>query len=121
MSVECLTRTVCPVENLRRRLRHLLGIPRQRPQYRRNAAWRTGPRGEDEITSMFEELDVVTLTHDIPEHSLSKDSRGTVVHCYADRQAFEVEFGAESGETLALLTLEKGEIQAYFPESVNPR
>jgi hypothetical protein len=60
---------------------------------------------------MIKELDVVTLTHDIAEHSLSKGSQGAVVHCYNDEQAFEVEFVAESGETLALLTLEKADIQ----------
>ena len=34
------------------------------------------------------------------------------MHCYNDEQAFEVEFVAESGETLALLTLEKADIQS---------
>jgi hypothetical protein len=61
---------------------------------------------------MFKELDVVMLTCDISEHGLSKGSRGAVVHCYNDEQAFEIEFVAESGETLALLTLRKGDIQA---------
>ena len=60
---------------------------------------------------MFEELDIVTLTHEISEHGLPKGSRGAIVHCYTDKQAFEVEFVAESGETLALLTLEKADIQ----------
>ena len=65
---------------------------------------------------MFEELDVVTLTRNIPEHGLLKGSRGAIVYCYADRQAFEVEFVAESGETLALLTLGAGDIQACCPQ-----
>ncbi|MFH7244146.1 MAG: DUF4926 domain-containing protein [Spirulina sp.] len=65
---------------------------------------------------MIKELDVVMLTHDIPEHGLSKGSRGAIVHCYADRQAFEVEFVAESGETLALLTLGSEDIRAYCPQ-----
>jgi hypothetical protein len=60
---------------------------------------------------MPKELDVVTLTHDIPEYGLLKGSRGAIVHCYADKQAFEVEFVAESGETLALLTLEQADIR----------
>jgi hypothetical protein len=66
---------------------------------------------------MLKELDVVTLTRHIPEHGLPKGSRGAIVHCYRDKHAFEVEFVAESGETLALLTLEKGDIQAYCPQS----
>lgn len=61
---------------------------------------------------MTKELDVVTLTRNIPEHGLSKGSQGAVVHCYKDEQAFEVEFVAESGETLALLTLEEADIQS---------
>jgi translation initiation factor IF-3 len=61
---------------------------------------------------MIKELDVVTLTRNIPEHGLPKGSQGAVVHCYNDEQAFEVEFVAESGETLALLTLEKADIQS---------
>lgn len=65
---------------------------------------------------MMKELDVVTLIHDIPEHGLLKGNRGAIVHCYMDKQAFEVEFVAESGETLALLTLETGDIQAYCPQ-----
>lgn len=65
---------------------------------------------------MFKELDIVTLTHDISEHGLSKGSLGAIVHCYADRQAFEVEFVADSGETLALLTLKTGDIRAYCPQ-----
>jgi hypothetical protein len=69
---------------------------------------------------MFKELDVVTLTYNLPGHGLQKGSRGAIVHCYTDKQAFEVEFVAESGETLALLTLGKGDIQAYCPPSSNP-
>ncbi|MBP0029831.1 DUF4926 domain-containing protein [Roseofilum sp. Guam] len=60
---------------------------------------------------MFQELDVVTLNHDFEEHGLKKNSKGTIVHCYADEQAFEVEFLSESGETLALLTLAKSDIE----------
>lgn len=60
---------------------------------------------------MIEELDVVTLTHDIQEHGLKKGSKGAVVHCYEDRLAFEVEFVSDTGETVALLTLERADIQ----------
>jgi hypothetical protein len=65
---------------------------------------------------MIKELDVVALTRNIPEHGLPKGSQGAVVHCYNDEQAFEVEFVAESRETLALLTLKTGDIQAYCPQ-----
>ncbi|ACK70593.1 conserved hypothetical protein [Gloeothece citriformis PCC 7424] len=59
---------------------------------------------------MIKELDIVTLTHDIQEHGLKKGSQRAVVHCYADGQAFEVEFVNDSGKTLALLTLEKADL-----------
>ncbi|ASC71439.1 hypothetical protein XM38_023910 [Halomicronema hongdechloris C2206] len=60
---------------------------------------------------MIRELDVVTLTHDIPDHGLSKNTQGAVVHCYADGQGFEVEFIDTIGESTAVLTLESSDIQ----------
>lgn len=66
---------------------------------------------------MLKELDVVTLTRDIQEHGLNKGSRGAIVHCYEDGQAFEVEFVSEMGETLALLTLQRVDIQLE-PETI---
>jgi Domain of unknown function (DUF4926) len=60
---------------------------------------------------MIKELDVVTLTHDVQEPHLPKGSKGAVVHCYGDGQGFEVEFVRESGETIAVLTLERSDIQ----------
>lgn len=41
---------------------------------------------------MFQELDTIVLTHDIPEHGLKHGDIGAVVHCYKDDTAFEVEF-----------------------------
>lgn len=61
---------------------------------------------------MTKELDVVALTRNIPKHGLFKGAQGAVVHRYNDEQAFEVEFVSESGETWALLTLEKADIQS---------
>ncbi|MDJ0598633.1 MAG: DUF4926 domain-containing protein [Crocosphaera sp.] len=60
---------------------------------------------------MLKELDVISLTHDIEEHGLKKGTQGAIVHCYDDQEAYEVEFVSESGETLALLTLEKTDIE----------
>jgi hypothetical protein len=54
----------------------------------------------------IQELDIVTLRHDLPEYHLEQGSQGAVVHCYADGQAFEVEFVADKGDTIALVTLE---------------
>ena len=60
---------------------------------------------------MIKELDVVTLTRDLQEQGLTKGSKGAVVHCYGDGQGFEVEFVSETGETIALLTLGRADIQ----------
>jgi hypothetical protein len=60
---------------------------------------------------MIKELDVVTLTRDVQEPQLSKGSKGAVVHCYGDGQGFEVEFVQETGEAIAVLTLERSDIQ----------
>lgn len=60
---------------------------------------------------MIKELDVITLTHDIQEHGLKKGSQGAIVHCYDNQQAYEVEFVSGEGETLALLTLERADLQ----------
>jgi hypothetical protein len=44
------------------------------------------------LNTAIDELDVVTLTHDIEEYGLRQGDRGAVVHCYRDGQAFEFEF-----------------------------
>jgi hypothetical protein len=60
---------------------------------------------------MIQELDVVSLTRDIPEENLKKGETGTVVHCYRDGEAFEVEFIDSRGMTIALLTLPNRDVQ----------
>ena len=60
---------------------------------------------------MFQELDIVVLTHDIHEYGLKQGDIGTVVHCYKDSATFEVEFVTADGRTLALLTLEQTDIR----------
>jgi hypothetical protein len=59
---------------------------------------------------MIQELDIVSLTHDIPEESLKKGDTGTVVYCHGNGAAFEVEFIDSDGMTIAVLTLEPSEI-----------
>ena len=59
----------------------------------------------------IQELDTVTLRHDLPEHNLKQGTLGAVVHSYTDGQAFEVEFVSEDGNTLALVTLSPSDIQ----------
>lgn len=54
---------------------------------------------------MFEELSIVELTHDIKEYKLKKGDSGTIVLVYKEGKAYEVEFVAPNGKTIALLTL----------------
>ncbi len=60
---------------------------------------------------MIEELDTVVLTHDIPERGLKKGDVGAVVHRYGDGAAWEVEFVAAEGTTVAVLTLRTTDIR----------
>lgn len=44
-------------------------------------------------------LDIVALTHDLPEYNLCRGQVGTVVELLADGAAFEVEFSDRNGRT----------------------
>jgi hypothetical protein len=57
------------------------------------------------------ELELVVLKRDIPEHGLARGDVGTVVHVYDDGVAYEVEFILASGETVAVLTLESDDVR----------
>ncbi len=61
---------------------------------------------------MIREHDSVVLTRDIPEHALRVGDVGAVVNVYEAGRAFEVEFVAGDGRTVAVLTLE--------PDAVRP-
>lgn len=49
-------------------------------------------------------FDVVELTVDIPEYNLHAGMQGTIVESH-QKDVYEVEFAAETGETTALLAL----------------
>ena len=59
----------------------------------------------------IDELDLVALERDVSEHSLRKGDVGTVVHCYADGRAYEVEMMTGDGRTVAVLTLSRAEVR----------
>ncbi|MBI2000954.1 MAG: DUF4926 domain-containing protein [candidate division NC10 bacterium] len=59
---------------------------------------------------MIQELETVVLTHDVTEHGLKRGDLGAVVHWYADRGGFEVEFVTAEGKTVAVLTLTEADI-----------
>jgi hypothetical protein len=60
---------------------------------------------------MIDEHDRVVLTQDHPRHGLEAGDVGTVVHVYPDRRAFEVEFVTLTGETVAVITVEREEVR----------
>jgi hypothetical protein len=59
----------------------------------------------------MKEHDLVVLTHDNPEHGLEAGDVGTIVHRYADGEAFEVEFASAAARSIAVLTLERAELR----------
>ena len=56
-------------------------------------------------------LDCVVLQRDLPDHGLRTDDVGTIVHVHGAGEAFEVEFVAQSGRTIALLTLGRDDVR----------
>ena len=61
---------------------------------------------------MVKELETVVLVRDFKEYGLVAGDVGAVVHVFRDGAAFEVEFVAADGITIALLTLEADDIRS---------
>lgn len=61
---------------------------------------------------MFEDLEIVELTHDIKKYNLKEGERGTIVEIYKEGKAYEVEFVAADGKTVTLLTLMPNDIRS---------
>jgi hypothetical protein len=66
---------------------------------------------------MFNVLDTVVLTRDIPDSGLRRGDLGAVVEVHG-ANAFEVEFVAASGRTQALVTLTGGDIRHVGDEDL---
>ena len=67
---------------------------------------------------MIQELDLVVLMRSIQEKGLQLGDVGTVVHCYEDGQAYEVEFMDGDGATLAVLTLGSSDIRPHIGKEI---
>ncbi len=67
---------------------------------------------------MIHEHESVALTHDISEFGLKEGDVGAVVHCYPDSKAFEVEFMKTGGDTIAVLTLDGGDVRPLQHEEI---
>lgn len=64
---------------------------------------------------MFNDLDVVTLLADFPEHGVMKGERGTIVCIYTNPHlAYEVEFVDSDGETTAMFAVLPHQIELYW-------
>ena len=55
------------------------------------------------------------LREDRPETGLRTGDVGTIVHVYADGAGYEVEFVAQSGHTVAVLTLPSDAVRGVGP------
>jgi hypothetical protein len=67
---------------------------------------------------MISEHDRVVLTVGLPDIGLAAGDIGTVVHVYPDGRAFEVEFVALDGETVAVATLTSQQIRHVAPKEI---
>ena len=61
--------------------------------------------------NVIKEHERVVLTADIPKEGLTAGDVGTVVHVYRNGAAFEVEFVALDGETIAIATVERAHVR----------
>jgi hypothetical protein len=62
-------------------------------------------------------LDIVVLTHDLPDQGLRRGDLGTVVELHSP-SAFMVEFVAASGAAQALVTLSPSDIRAVADDDL---
>jgi Domain of unknown function (DUF4926) len=67
---------------------------------------------------MLKEHERVVLTSHIPAEGLEAGDVGTVVHVYADGNAYEVEFNALDGHTTAVATLEVSQVRRVTPRDM---
>ena len=67
---------------------------------------------------MIKEHDRIVLTSDLSQESLKAGDVGTVVHIHADGEAFEVEFMALDGTTVAVATVLKSQTRPVTHEDV---
>lgn len=66
----------------------------------------------------IKEHDRVVLTVDLKGMNLAAGDVGAVVHVYREGNAFEVEFIALDGETVALVTLERVQVRSVAREKI---
>lgn len=60
---------------------------------------------------MIKEHERVVLKAAVPAEGLEAGDVGTVVHCYKDGLAYEVEFTTLDGKTAAVVTIEAAQVR----------
>lgn len=70
---------------------------------------------------MTRELDCVILTRDLQDERLRAGDVGTVVMVHGEGDAFDVEFVAWNGETIALVTLRASDVRPIGREMPHVR
>ncbi|HPO08525.1 MAG TPA: DUF4926 domain-containing protein [bacterium] len=60
---------------------------------------------------MINEHDCVVLTQDLPGEGLASGDVGTVVHVHQDGVAYQVEFVAFTGQTVAVATVPASQLR----------
>ena len=68
---------------------------------------------------MIRELDRVVLTAAISSENLVSGDVGTVVHVYADGEAFEIEFMTLDGQTAAVATVEASAVRPVTDRDIS--
>ena len=67
---------------------------------------------------MIREPDRIVLTAAVPGEDLESGDVGTVVHVYADRKAYEVEFTTLDGKTATVATVEAANVRPVGPREI---
>ena len=67
---------------------------------------------------MIEELDMIVLDEDLPDHGLMAGDIGTVVLVHQNGAGYEVEFAALDGETVAVVTLASRQVRSIAKHEI---
>ncbi len=66
----------------------------------------------------MKEHDRIVLTEDLPEYELQAGDVGTIVQVYSNERAYEVEFVALTGKTVAVVTVPSDQIRTVREDEI---
>lgn len=67
----------------------------------------------------IKEHDRIVLTRDCPDYNLAAGDVGVVVHIHPQGKAYEVEFMAPDGATIAVVMLEHDQLRPVTPGDIS--